>query len=173
DGATLLGASTSPPYSAPLNSPLIGLHTLRAVSADSSGYRRTSGPVNITISAPQPLLTLVQTGSVWSYFCANTGAPNGWQNFGFNDATWSNGAARIGFNNGNTGLGTSINGGPSNDRFRAAYFRRPFTINDPGSITNLTLTLARDDGAVIYLNGVEILRDNFTNGFAPTYSMFA
>jgi hypothetical protein len=169
DGLALLGSAASPPYSVPLNNPANGLHVLRAVSADANGLRRTSAPVNITITAPPP----VSLGAVWSYFHTNVGAPNGWQNIGFDDATWAAGAARIGFSSDNAGLATVIDGGPSGDRYRAAYFRRAFTMNDPAGVTNLTVQLARDDGAIVYLNGVEILRNNITTGVAPSYALLA
>ncbi len=169
DGLALLGSAASPPYSVPLNNPANGLHVLRAVSADANGLRRTSAPVNITITAPPP----VSLGSVWSYFHTNFGAPIGWQNPGFDDSGWNSGAARIGFNATSSDLATAIDGGPVNDRYRTAYFRRAFTMSDPGGVTNLALELARDDGAVVYLNGVEILRNNITTGIAPTYSLLA
>ena len=176
DGAILLGASAVSPYSAPLNSPANGLHILRAISRDSAGISRTSAPVNITVSAPAtpPIaLTLVTTGAVWRYSSASSAAAVGWQNLGFNDGAWSSGPARLGFNSGNVGLATVIDGGPAGARYPTAYFRHAFVVNDPTAVTNLTVQLARDDGAVVYLNGVEILRDNITNGVTPTYSMLA
>ena len=174
DGATLLGTDATAPYTAILNSPANGLHALRAVSISAAGVRRTSAPVNITVSAPASgpvALSLVPTGSVWRYFCTNVGASVGWTNQGYNDATWSNGAARLGF--GAVSPATTIYGGPSGARYPAAYFRHAFVVNDPAAITSLTLQLARDDGAVVYLNGNEVLRDNITNGVTPTYSMLA
>jgi len=174
DGA--LASVDAAPYTTVLSNPSDGLHVLRAISTDANGLRRTSAPVSITVSAPvdPPLaLTLVQTGAVWRYLSGTVAAPAGWQNLNFNDATWTPGTARLGFNSGNTGLGTVINGGPSTARYPTIYFRKTFTVNDPGSVTNLTVLLARDDGAVVYLNGTEILRDNITTGVTPTYAMFA
>ncbi len=176
DGATKLAAFASAPYSTVLNNPANGLHILRAMSTDSTGLRRTSAPVNITVTAPvaPPVaLTFVQTGAVWRYYCTNIGASFGWQNSGFNDANWNVGAARIGFNSGNTGVATPIYGGSSSARYPAAYFRTAFVANDPAAVTNLIVQFARDDGIIIYLNGVELRRDNITNGVPPSYSMLA
>jgi hypothetical protein len=173
DGNTKLGSIVSPPYTANLNDPSNGLHVLRAVSFDNSGIRRTSGPVNITVTAPLPpssppiALMYLQTNAPWRYWVTNVTAPVGWQNVGFNDNAWSNGIARLGFNLGlpsPTNINTPFYGGPSASRFTTAYFRTPFVVNDPAAVTNLTVTFARDDGIVVYLNGAELFRNNMNTG---------
>ena len=57
-----------------------------------------------------------------------------------------------------------MDGGPSGDRHITTYFRHGFSVDDPESIEGLTLALQRDDGAVVYLNGAEILRSNLPAG---------
>ena len=44
------------------------------------------------------------------------------------------------------------------------YFRTKFEVSNTASITQLELELSVDDGALIYLNGVEILRENLPEG---------
>jgi hypothetical protein len=178
DGATKLASIPSAPYTTVLNNPSDGLHVLRAISVDSTGLRRTSAPVNIAVSAPVPpplALTFVATSAVWRYYCTNVGAAAGWPNVGFEDGDWAAGPARLGFNGGlptPTNLSTVIYGGPSNARYPAAYFRHPFIVNDPSSVTNLTVTVARDDGVVVYLNGIELVRDSMPTG-AVSYATLA
>ncbi|MEZ5305347.1 MAG: cadherin domain-containing protein [Verrucomicrobiales bacterium] len=46
----------------------------------------------------------------------------------------------------------------------AYYFRREFPALNTAAITGLTIELLRDDGAVIYLNGTEVARDNMPAG---------
>jgi hypothetical protein len=164
-----IGSDATSPYSLTWTNPSVGAHTLRIV-ATVGAISFTSQPVAVTITAPLPpavALSFIQTNASWRYFCTNVGAPAGWQNIGFNDATWSNGIARLGFNSG-AGGGTNINtvyyGGPSAARYPAAYFRTAFVVNDPAAVTNLTATFARDDGIVVYLNGVELFRDNMPTG---------
>ncbi len=176
DGTLKIASVEAPPYTAVLNNPADGLHQLRAISTDATGLRRTSAPVSIRVSAPvEPpqFLTLMQTGSVWRYLAGNVAAPAGWQNQSFSDAAWTPGPARLGFNSGNVNLSTVVDGGPSAARYPTIYFRQTFSVNDPSAITNLNLLLARDDGAVVYLNGTEILRDNIANGVAVTYATLA
>lgn len=178
DGAKI-GEDAASPYHFVWSSPATGAHTLRAVAALADGLQVTSAPVNITVSAPVAppvLLGIIQTNATWRYYCTNIGAAAGWQNLNFNDSTWITGAARLGFNSGSgggTNISTIIYGGPSSARYPAAYFRNAFVVNDPSAITNLIVTLARDDGAIVYLNGVEIIRDNIQNGVAVTYSTLA
>jgi hypothetical protein len=44
------------------------------------------------------------------------------------------------------------------------YFRKRFDVADPAVFTGLNLELLRDDGAVVYLNGAELTRDNMPAG---------
>ena len=52
------------------------------------------------------------------------------------------------------------------------YFRKEFAFADDPSRTQLFLQTAADDGAVYYLNGVEIYRQNMPGG-APSYGTLA
>src|SRR5262249_3876648 len=55
----------------------------------------------------------------------------------------------------------------STNLFQTAYFRQQFLATNIYNITNLTAMLRRDDGIVLYLNGVEVFRDNMPDG--PIY----
>src|SRR5205823_4779219 len=44
------------------------------------------------------------------------------------------------------------------------YYRRTFVVANPLGLTHLTARLQRDDGAVGYLNGIEIFRSNMPTG---------
>lgn len=51
-----------------------------------------------------------------------------------------------------------------NNKHITAYFRHSFTVADASQINQLDLELMRDDGGVVYLNGVEIFRSNMPGG---------
>ncbi len=173
DGAIKLGEDPTAPYSFLLSNPSTSGHILSAVATTSGGIRRTSPPVAITVAQPVTLpvsLALVPAGSTWRYMATNVAQPASWPTLGFNDSAWPSGPAELGFGDG--GEATTINGGPSANRYPAVYFRRAFSVNDPGAITNLALHLKRDDGAVVQLNGLELLRDNMPAG-AIGYSTLA
>src|SRR5690606_5510592 len=40
------------------------------------------------------------------------------------------------------------------------YFRKTFTVDNPANVASLSFDLLRDDGAIVYLNGNEVLRTN-------------
>ena len=120
-------------------------------------------------------ISLVSTGSVWRYL--DTGADEGvaWRARAFDDSSWSNGVAQLGFSSGPaendeaTFLSRTNSLGKTNITF---YFRQTFDVPDVFAYTNLLVRLQRDDGAVIYLNGVEVFRSNMPTG-AVTYAALA
>ena len=59
-----------------------------------------------------------------------------------------------------------------NSKHVTTYFRRTFSVTNPGALPSLTLRLLRDDGAIVYLNGAEVLRSNMPGG-AVSSSMLA
>ena len=172
DGSKI-GDDNAAPFTAVLSNPPNGTHVLRAVATVNS-LLLTSPPVNIIVAPPvTPLATatLVTAGSVWSYFDKGQDLGNAWRAAAFDDSGWSNGAAKLGF--GGTAVVTVINSGPAGARYPTTYFRRAFVVQDPAGLTNLTLSLLRDDGAIVYLNGVEVVRDNLPTGVAITYATLA
>ena len=125
----------------------------------------------IGVDAPQNNASLVATGAVWRYLATGTDPGALWMTSGFNDAAWPSGPAQLGYGDGDEG--TVIGFGPdSNNKYPAYYFRRSFNVANPSALTNFTLSFLRDDGGIVYLNGVEILRDNMPAG-TVTHTTFA
>jgi hypothetical protein len=82
-----------------------------------------------------------------------------WAQLNFNDTAWAAGPARFGY--GGDGEVTTVSfGGNSNNKYVTTYFRRKFVLPEGVTYTNLTFQLQRDDGAVVWLNGVEAFRSN-------------
>ncbi len=50
------------------------------------------------------------------------------------------------------------------NKYITTYFRQTFISPDPSTFSNLVLRLVRDDGAVVYLNGVEVFRSYMPTG---------
>ncbi|MCA9198298.1 MAG: hypothetical protein KDA87_12200, partial [Planctomycetales bacterium] len=46
------------------------------------------------------------------------------------------------------------------NRIRTYYFRHAFEVDNTSQVSQLTVQLLRDDGAAVYLNGQEVVRDN-------------
>ena len=107
--------------------------------------------------------TLVPTGSVWKYLDNGSDQGTAWRATAFSDTTWPSGTAQLGYGDGDET--TTVGFGPdANNKFITTYFRRAFNVSNPSLFTSLTLQLMRDDGAVVYLNGVEVWRSNMPTG---------
>ncbi|MFC1573030.1 metallophosphoesterase [Candidatus Eisenbacteria bacterium] len=106
---------------------------------------------------------LVPTGSVWKYMDDGSDQGTLWQDAGFDDSTWSEGPAQLGY--GDRDEATIVSYGPNpNDKYVTTYFRHSFEVADPSQFSFLLLRLLRDDGAVLYVNGTEIQRSNMPAG---------
>jgi uncharacterized repeat protein (TIGR01451 family) len=107
-----------------------------------------------------PTTDVFAFGSSWKYLDNNT-RPANWETVSFNDAAWAQGNGQFGF--GDSDEGTVINGGPASSRYMSTYFRKTITV-PAGLYRDYTLNLVYDDGAIIYLNGVELWRVNMPAG---------
>jgi hypothetical protein len=106
---------------------------------------------------------LVDSGSVWYYLDDGFNQDTAWKEPGFNHTTWASGPAQLGYGDGDEA--TVISYGPNpNNKYITYYFRHSFVVNNPSQYIGLLLKLLRDDGAVVYLNGVEIERSNMPVG---------
>jgi len=101
--------------------------------------------------------------SVWRYEDSGTPLDSTWNTLEFNDSSWAFGQGKLGFGDGNENTTLDFGGDPDNKHI-TTYFRKTFTVADPAAADSLTLELLRDDGAVVYLNGEEILRSNLPGG---------
>ena len=107
--------------------------------------------------------TLVPTGATWRYLDNGSDQGTAWRAASFNDSTWGSGPAQLGYGDGDEA--TTLGFGPdSNNKFITSYFRRSFSVTNAALFNALTLRLMRDDGAVVYLNGVEVWRTNMPTG---------
>jgi acid phosphatase type 7 len=107
--------------------------------------------------------TLVPTGATWKYLDNGSDQSTAWRASSFDDASWPAGPAQLGYGDGDEA--TTLGFGPdANNKFITSYFRRAFNVTNASLFTTVTLRLLRDDGAVVYLNGVEVWRTNMPTG---------
>ena len=106
---------------------------------------------------------IISRGSTWRYLDNGTDQGTSWRESAFNDTDWSVGTAQLGY--GGNGELTTVSYGPdSSNKYVTTYFRKTFTVDDISQYSNLRLSVVRDDGAVIHLNGTEIARSNMDAG---------
>ncbi len=107
--------------------------------------------------------TLIRHNTVWKYLDNGSDQGTAWKESNFNDASWQSGNAELGYGDGDEVTTVSF-GTQSSQKYITTYFRKSFNVNNPASYQSLFFELVRDDGAVIYLNGVEISRTNMPTG---------
>lgn len=112
--------------------------------------------------APSPSQQTFVDGSnaSWTYWDRGNLDP-GWQASGYDDVTWLAGSAEFGYGDGDEA--TVVSWGPSaTSKYITTYFRTRFAVDQVPQ--QLLAQLVIDDGAVVYINGVEAVRDNMPNG---------
>ncbi|WAC21494.1 CotH kinase family protein [Luteolibacter sp. SL250] len=108
-----------------------------------------ASPAAVTTSAAQMNQTeLLPVGAAWK-FSASSSLPVSWSGDGFDDSGW----AVVSSVREQTQMGTT-------------YFRRTFNASGTGSMNAVRFDLLADDGAVVWLNGVELRRVGMP--FSPT-----
>ena len=117
----------------------------------------------ITLRTNQIHSVLINGGANWKYSATGLDLGTNWSQTNFDDSSWSNGIARLGY--GDLATATAVSFGPDpNNKFVTTYFRRQFVVPWNVVITNLNFRLARADGAVVRLNGQEMFRTNLPSG---------
>jgi Calcineurin-like phosphoesterase/Bacterial Ig domain/Purple acid Phosphatase, N-terminal domain len=107
--------------------------------------------------------TLVLMNATWRYLDDGSDQGSAWQASTFDDTAWGSGAAELGYGDGDEA--TVVGFGPnSSAKYITTYLRHSFTIDNPADFPSLKIRLIRDDGAVLYLNGTEVRRDNMPGG---------
>src|SRR5207249_1115625 len=120
--------------------------------------------------------TLIPTGARWRWYTDVIGLGSSdivvghtswsaanWKHPDFNDAAWSEGPAQLGYGEGDEATVIPFGNDPNN-KWVSSYFRSRFTATNTAGLIGLTLRLKRDDGAIIYLNGVEAARSSMPAG---------
>ncbi len=131
---------------------------------DGTDPRQSDGSV-----APRALswrgvgATLIPLNTSWRYWDRGTLPDPSWTSSDYQDDRWSSGRAPLGY--GDPGMATVLSFGPDgNNKHVTSYFRRTFDVDDPEALGEIVAELVRDDGALVYLNGTEIIRDGIPQG---------
>jgi len=133
------------------NTIAVEIHQRTAGSSDMSFDLELLG---IAIST-----SFITDTATWKYLDDGTDQGTGWTGTGFNDAAWASGAAELGY--GDADETTVVSFGPdTNNKYPTTYFRHSFNVPDHTLYSDLALEAIRDDGMVVYLNGIEIWSDN-------------
>ena len=106
---------------------------------------------------PPPTVTrYLDSTSSWRYWDEGT-RPTDWHTVAFNDSSWPTGVPQFGYGDGDEQTVLDRPG-----QAMTAYFRTSFQV--PELPDTATAQIMADDGAVIYVNGQEVARDNMPAG---------
>jgi len=137
--------------------PITSATTYRVVATDPTGNTSgTSEPVVAHVEVP-----FVTQNDSWRWLYDGVDQGTAWRDPAFDDSAWASGTAELGFGDGDE---STVIAAPAATHPMTAYFRRTFTVDDPTTLTGVRLNLVRDDGAVVYVNGVEVYRNNLPDG---------
>ena len=160
---SLIGRRSVAPYTVTLSDLPIGFHLLTARAVDNAGRSATSAPVSVTVpGAGVAEAAFVPAGAVWRYFDGTNDLGEAWRSSTFNDSGWKSGQAELGF--GDSGDNRPETTVVANNLQWTTYFRRTFYVPSALMVCRLNARLIRDDGAVVYLNGAEVWRNNMPAG---------
>lgn len=119
-------------------------------------------------------LILLPKGSEWTYLDNGSDAGTTWRSPEFNDNEWKKESGPFGYPIEEErpyfgAIATRVNDGEDQkNKYATTYFRTTFHVEDLEELGNSLLVKAGiDDGAVLYLNGHEIVRYNLPEGEIP------
>lgn len=126
-------------------------------------------PLLLIVFSTQAQTTLISTGDTWKYLDNGSNQGSTWRDSTYNDASWSSNTGPFGYG---TVTGTTISttvsyGSDPNNKYITTYFRKSFTLSNP-SFTDLEMNIMVDDGAVVYINGTQVLVDNLSGTISYT-----
>jgi len=114
---------------------------------------------------------IIPTGSVWKYLDNGSNQGTAWKEEDYNDAGWAEGPAELGYGDGDEQTIISY-GGDSYNKYITTYFRHYFNLTGIElSASQFTINLLRDDGAIVYINGQEVIRSNMGSGLVNYESL--
>ncbi len=112
-------------------------------------------------SAPTNFAASIWGYEPWSYLDTGIDPGTAWRRAGFDDSTWRQGIGEFGYGDGDERTKISFGGSASNKNI-TSWFRREFDAT--ATPTSAAIYMRVDDGAVVYVNGVEAARDNMPSG---------
>ncbi|MGI9244472.1 MAG: lamin tail domain-containing protein, partial [Verrucomicrobiales bacterium] len=154
------GGQVAPGFSLQITSESGNVH----FTTDGSDPRLAGGAANpaaTVISGGINDQIEVEAGAGWMFDDTGTDFGTAWREPGFNDVAWAAGPAPLGYGGiRDTVIATTMN----TDRNITAYVRKTFDLTDVASVVGATCELHIDGGAVLYLNGMEVVRDGMPAG---------
>lgn len=147
-----------------LNTMVEGINTV-AVEVHQNAVTSSDLTFDLMLDGILPPLAVdtfpLASGGSWYFLDNGTDQDTAWREFSFDPFVegWAQGDAQLGYGDGDES--TIVSFGPnSNDKYITTYFYKEFFIDTTGLGDSLLISLLRDDGAAVYLNGNRVVLDN-------------
>ena len=112
--------------------------------------------------------TLVPDEASWKYYDHRNLPGDDWHAPDFDDSTWKEGPAQLGYGDGDEATLLDYGSDPDHKNL-SAWFRHRFEARDAAAMDPVRIGLLCDDGARVFLNGREIIRHGLPDGpVSPT-----
>jgi hypothetical protein len=161
----LIGSSLVPGF--PYSGTFSKQESVSISSIEDQGYILSHWELD---TYPMMDTSLITRGDTWKYLVTRGLPDSAWIKVEFDDSTWESGKAELGY--GDSDEQTVIDfGGDPNNKIITTWFRKKLTVADPSLNKRYTLHLLRDDGARVFVNGVEVIRNNLNRYWVGGYSL--
>ena len=170
----VIGTALNRPYEITLYALRDDNHVITARATDSTGIFTDSEPVTFSVGALVATVKLaaIDTLTMWRYDRTGRDLGSEWRQPGYDDSTWPQGPALIADEPTATVEPIRTRISRFNDAgayVRTFYFRTHFDFGTVSPAVKLKLRHVVDDGAIFYLNGVEIHRFGIGAGVVVDY----
>jgi hypothetical protein len=160
NGTLIASAGTQNAYSTIWSNVDFGTFVLTAGA--SGGGLPSSIPVTIHVDSWG--VALVNENAIWKYLDGGADPGPAWFQFDADLSVWASGLPQFGFGDGDERTFVNWSNPADGSTYPAYYFVHAFSVTSSASYSNLLVRLLRDDGAIVYLNGQELFRDNMPAG---------
>jgi hypothetical protein len=141
--------------------PGLGAYVFELTVSDSELTK--SSQVSISVGRPPAQSVLLPAGSRWKFWDQGSQPAGEWKSLNYNDSAWGSGPGPLGYGDGDEA--TVVSFGPNGgSKLTTTYFRTRLMVTNANSITGFTIAVQHDDGVVVYINQVEVYRDNLPEG---------
>lgn len=153
-GTVVIGTTYSRSFVDPA---VVGAARYFVRAVDPTGNRSASTAALTLQPLPPVVATLLDGAGTWSYRADGADPGAGWNLPGADLSSWASGPAELGWGDGDEATVIPSSG-------VAQYFVSTVAVASPSDFRTLTVRLRRDDGAAVYVNGIEVARDNLPAG---------
>jgi len=148
-----LGQNVAFTFAQTANLSALGAYNLSAEVTILSDEDTLNDIVNKTITVVNEIDTLFfSQGNYWRYWDSNTDPGVTWSDSAYNDSLWTVGVSQFG--HGEADEQTALNSSTA-----SYYFRKKVNVPDVTQLSYVYMHMVHDDGAIIYINGQEVARN--------------